>query len=1859
MKTLKNLFSLFFVLIAVAIFSACNQKPASYSSASITPELSAYIYAYTSGVISKANPIKVRFTQPVASTIEKGLEQLFKITPAVSGEVTWFDEQTLQFTPTTTLKSNTVYNATINLKPLFANLPANADKFEFNFKTREQFVNVAVDGLIAADFSDLSKQKITGVIHTSDVVNAEELEAIFAARQGNAKLPVEWSHSDNQMTHTFVVNNVERGKERKTVDLQWDGKSIEANQKASLPFTVPSLDEFTVMDVKKSETEEQYIAINFSDPIQADQDLNGLINISGYNERLRFLVDGNQVRIYPPSRVLGSKTINVLQGIRNINGKPMEKATIWQLQFDDVKPKVKLVGNGVILPNSKGLIFPFDAVNLNAVEVEIFKIFNNNILQFLQVNDLDGNYDLKRVGRIIMRKKIDLTQLTSQSNAAWTRYAIDLKPLIDDDPKAIYQVRIGFRPEYATYFCGTSANSDTDLTQLESYEEDNYNDEEGFFGDWYGINGYYEGYRWDHREDPCQPAYYNYEKFVRRNVISSNLGLIAKGGKDGSMSVFVTDLLNTNPVGGVNLDFYDYQQQKIATTTTNSSGIANLMLPNEAFAVIATHNNQVGYLKLEDGNSLSLSRFDVSGAVTQKGIKGFIYGDRGVWRPGDSLYLNFILEAREKDLPKNYPITFELYDSRGQLQQKRTITQSVGNIYALHTATAPDAPTGNWTATVKVGGAKFDKTLKIETVKPNRLKIALDFGKQELSYADIPLKATVNVDWLYGAPAQNLNTIIEMNLRATPTKFANLNSYVFDDPTRVINAEPKVVFDGKTDVQGRASFVTNMATNEVAAGKLIATFKSRAFEAGGDFSTSTMSVPYSPYASYAGIQIPQNKEGEKRLDIGKDGILNFIAVNEKGQPVGNKNLSIGLYRVEWRWWWDRSDDYISQYSSSEHYAALQVSKAVTDAKGLAKLSFKVEEWGRYLVRVCDTQSGHCAGDFFYAGYPWYDEDGGNRSEAAMLTFATNKQQYNVGETVTLEVPATGNGKALITIENGTKVIQSFWENTKAGKNTISFKTTEDMSPNVYAHVSLVQPHGQTENDLPIRMYGVTNIAVENPATRLTPVVNMPKELKPEKSFVIEVSEKNKQPMAYTIALVDEGLLDLTNFKTPQPHDVFYAREALGVKTWDVYDYVLGAFGGEMQRILSIGGDIEIDASKAKEQANRFKPVVKHLGPFYLEKGKTAKHEIVMPNYVGSVKTMVVAAGANGAYGNAEVATPVRNPLMVLATLPRVLGLKEQIQLPVSIITTDAKVRDVKLTVEESSGLMKWNGSKSKTITFAKVGEQMVTFDLEVLENQGVAKFKISATGNGESASQTIEIDVRNPNPYVTDVQEIVVESNKAHTFQFTPIGSKGTNRITLEVSNIPPINLDKHMSYLIQYPHGCVEQIVSGAFPQLFLANLTELSKTQQEATQRNVVATLDKLKQYQTNEGGFGYWQGSEDAGAWVSNYVGHFMLEAQKKGYAVPQGMLNKWKQFQKNRANNWTKPAITSPYGTEDLDQAYRLFTLALAGDAAQGAMNKMRTTNNLSIQAKWRLAAAYALTGKSEVAQALIQNVGTNIAPYQELAFTYGSDLRDQAMIVESMLLMNNKTAAAPIIKSISEELSGSEWISTQTMAYALLAVSQFVGNDASSKSFKFAYQLGNAQAVNAGASAPIVQVDVPANGGQSQTVRFENKHTGILYARLIMTGQPVIGDQTTAAQHLTMQVRYTNKQGNPIDITSLAQGTDFVAEVSITNPGTKGINYNEMALSQTFPSGWEIINSRLDGLSGITSSVPEYQDIRDDRVYTYFDIRKGTTQVYRIQLNAAYQGRFYLPSISCEAMYDNSITARTLGQWVQVVARENM
>ncbi len=1873
------------------LFQACGRKSAAdfNSDFSLFKE---YIVSFTGGIVSAQSDIRVVLAFDNNWKVNQVLDNdLFDISPSVSGKVIALSNNTIAFIPEKKLESGTEYQVTLHLDKLnqkVAEKKKELSNFNFTVKTIKQ--DFVVNTLDVQSYSK-EYQYLNCVLKTADNIDFETAKKIVEAEHNGKDLHVVFEKSNAiGKEFKFRIDSIQRLDSKSNLEIEYDGNDFDIDQKGTIDFPITALNEFKVVKTEIEEGDNQSLSINFSEPLEKGQDFKGLVAIQNTNN-LKFSAQGNVLKIYfnnekaiekpvevapeavsevvvsdstavvsdstvveepeeiavavepepvvASQKLTGELLLEVFQGIESEYGKKLNENYSEKISFDEIKPNVRFIKNGTILPSSSNLKLNFEAVNLSAVDVKVYKIYKNNILQFLQDNELNGARNLKRVAQPIAKSTLNLNENSLVNLSKWNTFALDLSKIITPEPGAIYRVEFSYKRAYSLYKCDSSFIINNDNEEEEEVDEKDVNYSGNSYDDYY-----YDDYEWRESEDPCTSSYY-YNARIGTNILASDVGVIAKRGENKSYLFAINNIITTEPIANARVDLYSFQQQKLATGTTSSEGIANFQLDTFAYFAIVTYGTQSTYVRLDDGNSLSVSNFNVAGETLQKGLKGFIYGERGVWRPGDNLYLSFILNDASNKIPLGHPIKFRLSDPNGKVTYQTVQKSNEWNHYAFTVPTLADAPTGNWEAMVSVGGAKFYKSIKIETIKPNRLKIKNTFKRAVLS-SSYPNTSNLEVTWLHGAVAKNLNVEMQAKFSQQTTTFKNYEKFVFDDLVRKFSTEEVTVFSGKLDANGKANATIDPKIQGEAPGMLKASFITKVYEEGGDFSTDVIATTYSPYSTYVGIKSPEpNKYG--MLETRKVNQFDIVTVDENGRPKAVKDLEVKVYKVEWRWWWDASSDNLSNYNSDDATTSYKTFRINTDARGKGSVRFALtdEEWGRYLIRVSDEVGGHATALTVNIDWPMWSGKTKNTdaSTANMLVFSTDKEKYAVGENAQISFPSSEGGRAFISIENGSKVVQTLWAKTQKGETKVTIPITAAMAPNVYFNITLLQPHASTKNDLPIRMYGIVPIEVVDKNTILTPKLVMPDVLRPEQSFAIKVSEQSGKAMTYTIAIVDEGLLDLTRFKAPNAWDSFYVREALGVKTWDIYDDVIGAYGGKVNQIFSIGGDQDLGGGKAKK-ANRFKPVVIYMGPFKLEKGQTKIHQVKLPKYIGSVKTMIVAGDATtSAYGSAEKATPVRSPLMVLASLPRKISPSEKVTIPVTVFAMEKNIKNVTVQIKTNNGL-KVLGSVIQKVSFAQPDEKMAYFNLAVGSATGIGKVQIVATSGKEKSVYDVEIDMTNPNPVTNTFTDVILEPNSSKTISWKTFGVSGSNKARLEISSMPTINLNGRLQYLIQYPHGCVEQTTSSVFPQLYLSDIVDLDATRKDLIQKNVTAGITRLGSFQLSNGGISYWQGGTIADDWGTSYAGHFMIEAEKKGYFLPINFKSKWISYQQKEAKQWR---FEPSYGN-DLAQSYRLYTLALAGVSDLSSMNRLRETKGISNESKLRLAAAYVLAGQKSAGQTLLLN-STIEGDSNYNYYYYGSGDRNRAMALETMLLLGQKQKAFAMAIKLAKDMSSDQWMSTQTTAYCLYAMTKFsVSNGAKGIDVQFSKD-GKAQTVKT--MKTIADRSLVVKTG-SNSVTLKNNRKNRLFVRVLNTGILPVGQENAVQSNVSAAIVFKNRKGGVINVSKINQGTEFVAEVTVRNQ--KNEHVENVALSQILPSGFEIVNTRFTDYGDATNNVADYIDIRDDRTNFYFGLKAGEVKTFRILLNASYLGTYYLPGLQCEAMYDNTFLARTKGFWVQVV-----
>lgn len=1835
--------NIFFVvsLFILCLFSQCESKKT--EDFKVNNEFTKYISAFTSDIISNQSSIVIEFSPATSQKINHSItDHLFEFSPSIKGLIEWEGDSKIVFTPHN-LAAGTHYNVKFHLNKLVP-VDKGLETFTFNFKTISPNLIFSETSIKPLSDESLTWNLLSSKILTSDYIDANLLEDNVQVIINDRPYPVVWRHTNNNRVHYLDVDSLERRANKQEVQIRWSGHSMGMPNEGVETLHLASLESFKLLKTNVSQGAQQYISLFFSDPLDKNQDLRGLIKLANSDD-LSFEIQNNEIKVFPKTKQSGSSLLELNSSIKNINGFNFPTAETVEVFFESIKPQVQLLGKGVIIPESDGILFPFQTVNLAGVIIEIIEVFDNNVFYFLQLNDFNGANDLSRVGRVVYK---DILSLGDEIGInMWQKYSIDISSLIKTKPGAIYRVRLSAAPSQSLYGCIDESFKDYGF----NFEPVNYegNSNSYYNGNFYNYNyNYNDGFLWKETENPCHISYYlRNQHSVIRNIMSSPFGIIAKKNGADKFDISVTDLKTAKAIKGATVKLLNFQNQEIVAGKTNSDGFIVLKTNDKPYLIEIKNKQSIGYLKVDDGAALSLSMFDVSGYDMNKGIKGFIYGERDIWRPGDSLYLSFILEDKMNKVPHGHPIKFKLYDPQNVLVSSVLLKRDHKTIYDFRTNTDTEALTGNYSAKISIGNSTFTKSLKVETIKPNRLKVLLTFPDHLIRNNTNNL-GNLKVNWLHGAIAKNLSASIDFSLEQTKTLFDGFKQYSFDDIAKNISYPTNRVFSGTIDSLGEAIIPTELNILAQAPGMLNAIFETKVFETGGNFSTNYTSIPFSPYDSYVGMMIPKGNGWRDALKTNVEYSIPIVTVDKEGDPVSKSNIKVEIFKVSWRWWWEsRNSSELGSYVNNSHNNLIYTTNSSTkDGYGKCNIKFKNNEYGRFYIRITDLESNHSTGEICFVDWPYNDGSAVNSDAANMLLFSTDKDLYVTGDIITVNFKSSKGGKALVTLESGADILDKFWIDTDDLETSFSFKSTKKMSPNIYIGVHYIQNHNATSNDLPIRMYGVQRVKVTNPNTLLKPLIEAPLSVEPESNFEVSITESSGKEMEYTLAIVDEGLLDISNFKTPNPRNYFYSQEALGVKTWDMYDYVMSAFSGKMTSLLATGGDGSLKSKKGKKP-NRFKPVVKFLGPFILKPDESQSHTLQINNYVGAVKVMVVAA-KHASYGSTSHIIKVKKPLMVLATAPRILGNNEIFTLPVTIFNMDEKKKSVKVELLTNE-YIKVDGETIKYLDFESSGDKMLSFNLQTTPLNGYASIKVRVSSGQDFAEHSIDIETRNPSKLINQSFEAFVESGKVWEHPLDVFGSSGTNNTSIEISTIPPLGLDKRLSYLIRYPHGCIEQTTSSVFPQLVLENLTELSAEQKINIRENINSSIKKIKRFQLNSGGFSYWEGNSYISDWGTTYAGHFLIKAKEYGYFVSDHVFNNWLSYQKNTANTWSVSANYHNLGAIK-SQAYRLFSLALAGSSEIGAMNRLKEIKHLPSTVKALLAASYYLNGQTSIAGRLANTIDLDkLEDESKFGYNYGSSERDQALIIFCLSEMGMQKELNNLVRTISEKMNSSMWMSTQSTAVSLVAISNYVGDQSA---YNFAYNcetpLNGIEEISSNKAISILNYTIDS----SANIKLENTHEKALFIKLVQSGIPLNKKVPSSNSKLDVLLNYYDINGKIIDPSLLQQGTDFKCEVTITNPGSYG-DYRDLALSQLFPAAWEILNPRLIG-SAKNNQAYTHQDIRDDKVLTYFDLPAKTTKTFTINLNASYLGEFFMPSIQCEAMYDNKVNANLGGGWIKVI-----
>lgn len=1799
-----------------------------------THKLSTYIHSVVNGEIKPDDLIKVKFMSPQVTISETEVnlkEKIFSFEPAIKGTTYWLEKDLLVFKPSKQLAQRQNYKGQLNINEIIDNEDVEIENLTFAFSVMGREITQYSGDYIKEEGNLVYKGKIGFSLH----INLQKLKKSFKIYIDNKSLDINWK--DEGSFFSFTTEPIDQHQKSKEIKLKIESKILNLSEDYERDLSIESLYEMAVLRVSTLiENDNPEIEVEFSKDLADDFDVRDYLIIEP-NLKTKIIQFKNKIRISGDFKFGEKYSLLLKKGLRNIQDEKSHDGYRKEIVFSDQKPQLIFSQDGAILPSGNDRKIYFNTLNLKKVHVSIEKVFDNNLIYFLQEASLDSYkkktdfyyYSMARVGEHVKSQQFEIGEIKNK----WLQHELDLSKIIPETDKGLYLVKISFVKDDILY------------RGIEYSNERN---------DWYA-NPYSRGYYYRHGS-------------IYKPIILSDLGITAKKDKD-EYIVYVTDINSTKPINNIKVTLKSYNNQDISTGKTDSNGKIRLLnSENKASFITAENRDQRSILKLNE-MQWNLSTFDIKGVDSaDQNTRAYIYTERGVYRPGDEINVSLIFRNQENTFPENHPVKIEIRNPINQLEFSNTLKIGRDGFYHFAYSTSPDDLTGTWKLKVSTGGMSFHHNLKIESVVAERLKILIEPEKELINYNNTKFKINLQANYLFGNPASGLDAILNAELISQRKSFSDpiWNNYNFEDQTIDFKQTEIELFKFNLDENGNAEIIWTLPENLHAPASIMTKIEAEISELGGRSSKKKIYLPYEPYKYYLGIE----DSGNDWKKINEENKINFILLDQAGKPVSGKDVVIRIYRNKNYWWWqyDRRDDAKLHYKTDTETELLR-EFYITSANKPIAITFTPDSWGEYLIEAYsknDQENIHKSSQFFYASH-WGKMTGGMQN-AGILTIQSDKQNYQIGEKAEISFPLPKESAALVTLEKGNKIIEEFWYKGKIDNNTatIEFPITREMLPNIYCSVSVLQPQAQSDNDRPVRMYGIIPINVADPESRQELILETPEILKPNQKFICKIQTKDKKQAQYTIAVVDEGLLSLTDFPSPNAWKEFYRKIRLAVKTFDNFSYFIGINRGDIFKHFSVGGGLAFKAWQKQQQApdesKRFKPVSLFKGPLETDENGYGVVEFIMPDYVGAVRVMVVSA-SNARFGNVEKTIPVKQDLMILPTLPRKLSPEDDFVIPVDIFVTNDAIKEVHLKIITGDKIQ-LTSNDEYALYFTEPGQKSYQFSAKIGLITGNDTITIEASGGDITTSSVTDISIIPSSPRISEKVKNVCFPGSSIKLKVPDKGIPGSMTADLILSKREKLDITKRLKWLHSYPYGCLEQTVSSVFPQLYLREFIPQNFSDINWIDENINGAIKRLNKYQFPNGGLSYWPGNKKINSWGTCYAAHFLIEAQESGYFISKDMLSQLARYLRSVVKKDNDSARLIKSDTLRKTQLYRLYILARMDKPEISSMNYLHeeVLKYFDDTERWLLATTYELAGMTTISKDIIRGTGILVPDYSELGGSFGSSLRDKGIILNCAIATHSNEIADKLYNNISATLSSDQWFNTQSLSYALLALGKYIKNNPEEFNEtpitgELLYPDGSRTEIEVNDKSQIINLD--DNCGEEITIRLD-KSTEIekIYASIIWSGIPLKPPTERISENLTLKRKFTDKDNNLLDPSLLKQGDLFYEVIEVSTP--EDYTLENMALVQVLPSGWEIENERINpDKAGNKSkrnthvSTIEYIDIRDDRIMWFFNLSPREPMQFKVELRAVTAGKFTLPPTTVETMYSDRYIAREPGITVSI------
>lgn len=1711
-------------------------------------------------------------------------------TPAVKGLFKWNSSNELVFSPAQGFAPGAEYTARLS------KLLVNHSKKKYSVSSEPIVFHTAPLLVTATHLSWTRGKNVSNVmvqmdmsfnyeVNLSDAANRLKLSSngnavsMTNVNSGNGKvLSLQFMPVNDKDEETPLNISIAKG-------IPVTGTQYVSEKDTSFTTGIPSRYNLSITGLAAQHTgNDGIITVSTSQPI-LEQDLKSMITLEPSVPYDVTINDGGFTITSSQLVVTQTYQLNISSKLDGIFGGRMKQEYSEQVTFGKLKPSISFINSkGIYMSGAGFRNLALSIVNVPAVEVTVVKVYENNIEQFMRHGQsYDYHYD-------------------PEGEEGGDFQYFDTENLGDTIYNKTYETN------------KLPKQNSAHLLHLDFQDRiKNYNGV-------YVIRVRSKEHNW----------------IQQSKVLSiSDIGLIAREEKD-NIYVFANSIKNATALSGVNVTFISTNNQKLVTATTDGEGVAvfkNISAQSPGFKVglvTAKLNDEFSFVLFEK-SQIGTSRFDVGGRVPNAtGLNAMIYPERNLYRPGEIIHISTIVRDEHWEIQSEVPVKIKLIMPNGkEFATLRKILNEQGSAEATFSPPSTTM-TGTYTVQVFTGNDVLLNAyeISVEEFMPDRMKVSLKLSKEDYKAGD-DVVAGIQADNLFGTPAAGRNYQCELNMakgtfstdKFPDYDFALHNEFHFSTDMR----------EGKTDDKGAASQTWKLDNDLADAGLINGNIMASVFDETGrpvhrysKFTVYTQQV-------FAGIKCRENYVSSRTpVPMG------LIATDKTGKPM-DADVHIVLVRKEWH-------TVIQQNGNSYRYVSRSEERVISDHKQHitgtnTHYTIIPDESGEYEVRLFISGSNNYVSKTLYA-YGWGDTQytSFEVNNEGNVEIKADRKTYNVGDNVNVLFTTPFEGRMLVTLERD-NVIKYYYLNTKNKSASLSFKAGEEHLPNVYVTATLFRP--MSGDDMPLTVaHGFKSITVENKNYSLPVTVNVAEKSRSKMKQTISV--KTAPGAFVTIAAVDEGILQVKNFETPDPYNYFYQKVALSVNSYDIYPWLLPEI---KTRLSSTGGD---GADNAKLRlnpmfVNRVKNVSFWSGIMQADGSGHVKYDIDIPQFSGDIRVMALAYKGK-AFGSADKHMKVADPIIISTALPRFLSPKDEVVMPVSLSNTTGKNANATITVKVT-GPLGVKGEETHTIEIPANREQRVVYNIFANQAIGAGKVTVTVKALNETFINETDLSIRPP----ASLQKLT-GSGMAAENGTTPLSFRNsfvTSSVSgkLVIGKSPLTQFTKHLDDLVRYPYGCVEQTTSAAFPQLYYADLVKsmTGATNTVSPAYNVQQAINKLQSMQQSDGGLSYWPGGGEESWWGSVYAAHFLYEAHKAGYEVNSGTLDRLQQYMKYKL--YKKETIYFYYnGSEKKEVApeevpYSLYVLALAGQSQQATMNYYKAHRELlTLDGKYMLAAAYALSGQPSQSKEVLPPAFLGEIPNHSFDGSFYSFIRDEALSLNVLMDIDPDNAQVGIMaKQLSDQIAKERYMSTQEKAFSMLALGKIAKQ--ANKTTSTATISANGKPAGNTSGQPLT-IDLKAYVNDALSVQVKGK--GGYYYFWEVDGITADGSFKEEDSYLRVRRAFYDREGTRIDNNTFRQNDLVVVGITIDAQYARDID--NVAITDMLPAGFEIENTRLSEMPAMKwikeEKKPDYMDVRDDRINFFTTVNENKRQFYYM-VRAVSPGVYQLGPVQADAMYDGN------------------